>query len=909
MASNPGGILARGSRRRGQGRAARRGASREGGGRQHGGDEPPGALEHVEEHLDPLHRARRGDGGVDPPRDRIRQPAGERREHPVRVGTLARELRRPRRRVDAVEDLPRQRPRQLGFAVQHRGAGVPVALHAVARGRGIHLLGHARDHHARRERADHGPRARMGGDHGSQLLLQGGHHVRADAAERALLLDGEEEGGPARVGRGREDLRRRRQVGTLGDEAKRRRGAALRGGTPFAQALDGVEGELDLAAGVEAVAGEQPVAARERGEPRCPGEGGSLGGDLGDAVRLAGDEQHGSALDGAHREARPGAVQGDGDDDRGRVRSRGGVGDGCAREIHLRRRERHRHCAGREPQEDEGAGTTSLEEGGDLLLHARPSEEAGGGVHRARRHDGGDEAPVDQRGAHPADGDERAVDQRRLLPAVEGAGADLDGDAALVAAAQPPADAVMTEGGREAGGDVGVDQLVPLFPDALGTPEAEDAHRLQAELVDAAVARLDPEAIRSGHFAPPDGEGGRLAQPQGGRALGEGAQLGPRRGQGRPVAGGRSITGRIGRCRRARGHRDTVERYFDGRGQGDAGGVEIGHRRAGAVGIGQGGLHGGEELLGGLEALGAIARHGTGHDGAHRGRDARGPGRERLGVALADVDDEAGVGGLDEGGGARDRLVEDGAHGPEVGAVIDVGRALDLLGRHVKRCPQHGAVAGERIDPGASVLAGGELGQAEVDDLDVEALLLARDEEEVLRLEVPVDDAGGVRPAETPQGVGGDRQGVRRGEATASEAGGEVLSLEELHDEEGVAGLGLAGVENLDDVGAVHGGDGARLAVEAGPGRGVVLADEHELERHALADGDVLRLVDAAHAAAADQPEDPVLAGGDRPDAGVLARGARYHGHALLVAIVEGHPIIPERARASQRITRAELRL
>ena len=48
-----------------------------------------------------------------------------------------------------------------------------------------------------------------------------------------------------------------------------------------------------------------------------------------------------------------------------------------------------------------------------------------------------------------------------------------------------------------------------------------------------------------------------------------------------------------------------------------------------------------------------------------------------------------------------------------------------------------------------------------------------------------------------------------------TEARRQVLAVEQLHHEERLAGLGLAGVEHLDDVRALDGRDGPRLAVEA----------------------------------------------------------------------------------------------
>src|SRR5262249_42768303 len=81
----------------------------------------------------------------------------------------------------------------------------------------------------------------------------------------------------------------------------------------------------------------------------------------------------------------------------------------------------------------------------------------------------------------------------------------------LLAAADPPAHAVVAERRGEPRGDIGVDELVALLADALGAPEPELPHRLQAELVEGAVAGLDAEAIGRRDLAAPHGEGGRLA--------------------------------------------------------------------------------------------------------------------------------------------------------------------------------------------------------------------------------------------------------------------------------------------------------------------------------------------------------------------------------------------------------------
>ena len=52
---------------------------------------------------------------------------------------------------------------------------------------------------------------------------------------------------------------------------------------------------------------------------------------------------------------------------------------------------------------------------------------------------------------------------------------------------------------------------------------------------------------------------------------------------------------------------------------------------------------------------------------------------------------------------ARDRLVEHGAERPDVGAVVDLLRRLELLGRHVRRrAHDRRRLRESRVDPGSS---------------------------------------------------------------------------------------------------------------------------------------------------------------------------------------------------------------
>jgi hypothetical protein len=101
-------------------------------------------------------------------------------------------------------------------------------------------------------------------------------------------------------------------------------------------------------------------------------------------------------------------------------------------------------------------------------------------------------------------------------------------------------------------------------------------------------------------------------------------------------------------------------------------------------------------------------------DAADRRRRRRRGGQvlhQHLAVALADERHAAG-----------DHLVEHDAEGVDVGAVIDVAAALALLGGHVRRRAHHQAGAGA---PRARLIAG-ELGDAEVEQLDEVALAAAR---------------------------------------------------------------------------------------------------------------------------------------------------------------------------------------
>jgi hypothetical protein len=134
------------------------------------------------------------------------------------------------------------------------------------------------------------------------------------------------------------------------------------------------------------------------------------------------------------------------------------------------------------------------------------------------------------------------------------------------------------------------------------------------------------------------------------------------------------------------------------------------------------------------------------------------------------------------------------------------------------------------------------------------------DEEDVRRLEIAVHDAAGVgggqRRCHLLHYVDGGGGGQSAG---AAQALGQVLAQQVLHHQEGRAAGGGAEVHHLDDVRVVELGGDLYLAVKArqGVAAGRQLG-RHHLHRAALAQPQLLRLVDRPHAAVGDPPHQPV---------------------------------------------------
>ncbi len=234
-----------------------------------------------------------------------------------------------------------------------------------------------------------------------------------------------------------------------------------------------------------------------------------------------------------------------------------------------------------------------------------------------------------------------------------------------------------------------------------------------------------------------------------------------------------------------------------------AGGLVLEGRAEGREGAtGEHRVDGLAHLLGGLEAQVDVALEGSLEEFTPRGQ-LRGVPVDGDGVLGEDGGEAGEVVGGAVGVAAADDLVKHGAEGPEVAARIDGLRVPELLGAHVPGGAEehaglglaHGAAGGRVDDPG----------DAEVEELGDAAPARRLAEEDVIGLEIPVDDILAVRLGEAHQDLLHDAGGLRDRQARALRAGvPEGLTPEQLHDQEGLAGLGGAALVDPGDVGVVQ---------------------------------------------------------------------------------------------------------
>ncbi len=371
-------------------------------------------------------------------------------------------------------------------------------------------------------------------------------------------------------------------------------------------------------------------------------------------------------------------------------------------------------------------------------------------------------------------------------------------------------------------------------------------------------------------------------------------RTGPRRGRGRREAlGGHEGHGPApGRASRAAGGALGVEqRLGDGRGEGDG----LGPRGAHLVGgrrrapLQQGPLQQGREHVGGDvraqgPVFGILGEHL--HDEIHQRPVEELAPQARRRRLLLHVGDDVLAGRLAaEYGPAGDHLVEDAAHGVDVGA----GRHLPrpgLLGGHVAGRADGDARAGEVQGWSAAAHA---LGDAEVQHLDEVRLIVDVHDHDVLGLHVAVDDALGVSLAQGAQDLPGDPHGARR--IQRSLTGQEIiegLALQVLHDQEQGPVVGLPEVDEANGVRVLEGGDGAGLFLEPRDlGEVVQEALVEDLERHGAPHGELLGPIHGPHPPPPQHAVDAVAPHEGRAEQGVLV-GLGPHG-LRLEAVVRAH--------------------
>ena len=196
-----------------------------------------------------------------------------------------------------------------------------------------------------------------------------------------------------------------------------------------------------------------------------------------------------------------------------------------------------------------------------------------------------------------------------------------------------------------------------------------------------------------------------------------------------------------------------------------------------------------------------------------------------------------------------------------VGARVDPG-AGELLGRHVRRRPDDRAglrVVAAGDDAGvAAALRGVQAGDAEVGD----AHAPVGADEDVVRLDVAVDDAGAVRRRQAGAGLQEHRDDLRPASRALGQPARHGRALDELHGQVHRA-LVEIGLVQGDDVGVDELGQRARLAQGArvgrlGAGLGGGRLAAHDLQGHPAVELRVVGGVDDAHAAGAQGVEDDV---------------------------------------------------
>jgi hypothetical protein len=207
----------------------------------------------------------------------------------------------------------------------------------------------------------------------------------------------------------------------------------------------------------------------------------------------------------------------------------------------------------------------------------------------------------------------------------------------------------------------------------------------------------------------------------------------------------------------------------------------------------------------------------------------------------------------------RQQFVEQHPQREDVAAGIGAqGAHLRLLGRHVLKRADHGAVLREQGPLGQLLL--GRLGHAEVDHLR-HRLAVVEGDHDVGRLDVAVNDPFLVGVLDRLADRHEQLQPLARRQAVVVAVLGDGHAVDQLHDEIRPAGFGGPGIEDAGDVDVVHHSQGLALGLEPGDDLLGVHAGLDHLEGNLAADRvSLLGHEDRAHAALADLLEELVRA-------------------------------------------------
>ena len=262
----------------------------------------------------------------------------------------------------------------------------------------------------------------------------------------------------------------------------------------------------------------------------------------------------------------------------------------------------------------------------------------------------------------------------------------------------------------------------------------------------------------------------------------------------------------------------------------------------------------------GVAALGLLGHTPLDYPAQGSGRLGR-DSPDRFGIVFDDRRQRLGCRRSFEGRKTRRHLVEHRAQRelvrPEVHRMPG-----GLLGRHVGHrphgdpgpCRSRNGFSGRRLS--AVFERMGQLGQPEVQDLDDPV----RRHHDVLGLQVPMDDAGGVSTGEPFGDLRGDREDLAKGERCAGRELPERLSFDELHRDERRR-IDPGDLEDRDDVGVGEGGGGTGLALE--PPEALGIRGElfrEDLDRDLAGEPRIPRPPDLSHPARAERGQDLVRA-------------------------------------------------